>query len=270
MARGQKNPKKTIKGNGVKNYMTFTNDSHPGQLGFPVEESYLKGYLTYKVKQRKVKASTLKYYISKIKAHNKTCGYGWNRSTFDPIIKDALDSLKRVDSSGSPNLDIQKSAAPNDKISYNSNDGRQYLSLGFNPPNFLSLPTGINSIIPNHNSPYTLSSIDLQPDTSVNLHIQSNQFNTDTSAQYIIPNNKSNYSLSSLDTQPNTSVNLSNQSDTQHIIPSNNSNYNLSSFGIQPDINTNLYLQSNQFDMLHIPNNNSNHNLSFLDIQPNT
>ncbi|CAG8821816.1 11468_t:CDS:1, partial [Racocetra fulgida] len=141
MARRQKYPKKTIKRNGVKNYMTFTNDSHPGQSGFPVEESYLKEYLDYKVKQCNVKASSLKIYILNIKAHNKDGGYSWNRSTFDPIIKDALDSLKRVDSLSSPNLGIQKSAAPNDNISYNSNDGCQYLPLGFNPPNFLSLPT---------------------------------------------------------------------------------------------------------------------------------
>ncbi|CAG8719234.1 10739_t:CDS:1 [Dentiscutata erythropus] len=197
-------PEEIKKRNGVPNYTKFVEDLFPNESAFPVKEDHLKKYLIYlirKVKADNLQASSLKQYISNIRAYNRSLKFGW---TFDIITKEALDSLERVcNNSVSPNLGNSQSEQSDSSVinftdsstdidDYNinnvhesatPNDARPYLPPEINAPEIIPLPTGIDF--------YT------QP--------QSEQYNTPVN----IP-----YNLSSLDAQsfslPNISTNLSN------------------------------------------------------------
>ncbi|CAG8568440.1 345_t:CDS:2 [Racocetra persica] len=85
ITRAEKDPKITKQRNGVKNYINFIENSHPGKQAFPVTRDYLNEYFTYKIDVCKTKTKTLTLYLANIKAHNKALGFGWKHSIFNAI-----------------------------------------------------------------------------------------------------------------------------------------------------------------------------------------
>ncbi|KAF0458828.1 hypothetical protein F8M41_000887 [Gigaspora margarita] len=167
MFRKQKKPEDTKTRNGVPNFIKFMRDFHTNELPFPVQENYLKEYITFKVNEGKLQTKYLRLYITNIKAHNEALGFSWTFGAIKDLIKLGVSSLRN--SSGvnlqdaptentnfnaqnvqanvtqnnnlnSSNLDISHQGSNSFNASCNSQGGQSYdqNSTGFN---FQDIPT---------------------------------------------------------------------------------------------------------------------------------
>ncbi|CAG8463487.1 6670_t:CDS:1 [Scutellospora calospora] len=258
MAREGKNPEKTITRNGVLNFIAYIKNSY-NESAFPIKVNRLREYLIYKVEVDRVKAKTLKFYLTNIKAHHKALGHKLNYRIYGAVKKEALNKYCNVD--------------------YHSNNHRSsFLDAYPNIHGLSSLDDHSNihglSSLDDHSNIHGLSSLDdhssiRPPDNSLNTHTilspNINNINVSDNDPFIQPmdpqsSNKDHFDSSSVGAHfslpTSASVNASVTDpfiQPTHFQTSNTALCNLSSLDVRsfPPLNINVQDSDSSIQMTH-------------------